>query len=139
MCIRASFLPPPDFHAPARLAISLSTGDNPTFALSSYFAVTSNAVQFGAGADFRLAVDTAIGLFELLAYARFDVLLVFDPPFFAADLVAGIEIKRNGATLFLAKLEASLTGPEPWRIAGLVEMQIVVTVRIPFQLSLIHI
>lgn len=127
------FLPPPDFHAPARLAIALSTGDNPTFALSSYFAVTSNAVQFGAGADFRLAVDTAIGLFELLAYARFDVLLVFDPPFFAADLVAGIEIKRNGATLFLAKLEASLTGPEPWRIAGLVEMQIIVTVRIPFQ------
>ena len=130
------FLPPPDFHAPARLAIALSSGDNPTFALSSYFAITSNAVQFGAGADFRLAADTALGLFELLAYARFDVLLVFDPPFFAADLVAGIEVKRNGATLFLAKLEASLTGPEPWRIAGLVEIQIVVPVRIPFQHTL---
>ncbi|MGN6152417.1 MAG: DUF6603 domain-containing protein [Lysobacteraceae bacterium] len=130
------FLPPPDFHAPARLAIALSSGENPTFALSSYFAITSNAVQFGAGADFRLAADTALGLFELLAYARFDVLLVFDPPFFAADLVAGIEVKRNGATLFLAKLEASLTGPEPWRIAGLVEIQIVVPVRIPFQHTL---
>lgn len=127
------FLPPPDFHAPARMSIALATGDNPTFALSAYFAVTSNAVQFGAGADFRLAADTALGLFELLAYARFDVLLVFDPPFFAADLVAGIEIKRNGATLFLARLEASLTGPEPWRIAGVVEAQIIVTVRIPFQ------
>lgn len=130
------FLPPPDFHAPARLAIALSSGENPTFALSSYFAITSNAVQFGAGADFRLAADTALGLFELAAYARFDVLLVFDPPFFAADLVAGIEVKRNGATLFLAKLEASLTGPEPWRIAGLVEIQIVVPVRIPFQHTL---
>lgn len=130
------FLPPPDFHAPARLAIALSSGENPTFALSSYFAITSNAVQFGAGADFHMQTDTPLGLFALAAYARFDVLLVFDPPFFAADLVAGIEVKRNGATLFLAKLEASLTGPEPWRIAGLVEIQIVVPVRIPFQHTL---
>ena len=130
------FLPPPDFHAPARMAIALSAGENPTFTLSSYFALTSNAVQFGAGADLHMQVDTALGLFSLAAYAQFDVLLIFDPPFFAADLIAGIEVKRNGATLFLARLEASLTGPEPWRVSGFVEVQIVVPLRIPFQATL---
>lgn len=130
------FLPPPDFHAPARMAIALSSGENPTFTLSSYFAITSNAVQFGAGADFHLQADTALGNFSLAAYAQFDVLLIFDPPFFAADLIAGIEVKRNGATLFLARLEASLTGPEPWRISGFVEVQIVVPLRIPFDHTL---
>lgn len=130
------FLPPPDFHAPPRLAIALSAGENPTFTLSSYFALTSNAVQFGAAADFSMRAETFLGVFTLAAYAQFDVLLVFDPPFFAADLIAGIEVKRNGATLFLARLEASLTGPEPWRINGLVEVQIIVPLRIPFDHTL---
>ena len=130
------FLPPPDFHAPARMAIALSAGENPTFTLSSYFAITSNAVQFGAGADLHMQVETALGVFSLAAYAQFDVLLIFDPPFFAADLIAGIEVKRNGATLFLARLEASLTGPEPWQVSGFVEVQIVVPLRFPFQATL---
>jgi hypothetical protein len=130
------FLPPPDFHAPPRMAIALSSGENPTFTLTSYFAITSNAVQFGAGADFHLQAETPLGVFALTAYAQFDVLLVFDPPFFAADLIAGIEVKRNGATLFLARLEASLTGPEPWRISGVVEVQIIVPLRIPFDHTL---
>lgn len=127
------FLPPPDFHAPARMGIALSAGENPTFTLTSYFAVTSNAVQFGAGADFRLAVETALGVFSVEAYAQFDVLLIFDPPFFAADLRAGIAIKCNDVVLFLARLEASLIGPEPWRISGFVEVQIIVPLRIPFE------
>lgn len=127
------FLPPPDFRAPPRLAIALSTGENPTFTLSSYFAITSNAIQFGAAADLHAQADTALGLFSVDAYAQFDVLLIFDPPFFAADLAAGVEIKRNGATLFLARLEASLTGPEPWRVAGVVEFQCIVPLRIPFE------
>lgn len=127
------FLPPPDFHAPPRLAIALSTGENPTFTLSSYFAITSNAIQFGAAADLHAQADTALGLFSVDAYAQFDVLLIFDPPFFAADLAAGVEIKRNGVTLFLARLEASLTGPEPWRVAGVVEFQCIVPLRIPFE------
>lgn len=127
------FLPPPDFHAPARMGIALSSGENPTFTLTSYFALTSNAVQFGAGADFRLAVETALGVFSVEAYAQFDVLLIFDPPFFAADLRAGIAIKRDGTVLFAARLEASLTGPEPWRINGFVEVQIIVPLRIPFE------
>lgn len=130
------FLPPPDFHAPPRMAIALSSGENPTFTLSSYFALTSNAVQFGAAADFSMRAETFLGVFTLAAYAQFDVLLVFDPPFFAADLIAGIEVKRNGATLFLARLEASLTGPEPWRISGIVEVQIIVPLRIPFDHTL---
>ncbi len=127
------FLPPPDFRAPPRLAIALSTGENPTFTLSSYFAITSNAIQFGAAADLHAQADTALGLFSVDAYAQFDVLLIFDPPFFAADLAAGVEIKRDGATLFLARLEASLTGPEPWRVAGVVEFQCIVPLRIPFE------
>lgn len=130
------FLPPPDFHAPARLGIALSSGENPTFTLTSYFALTSNAVQFGAGADFRLAVETMLGVFSVEAYAQFDVLLIFDPPFFAADLRAGIAIKRNGAVLFLARLEASLLGPEPWRINGFVEVQLLVPLHIPFSATL---
>jgi hypothetical protein len=127
------FLPPPDFHAPARMGIALSAGENPTFTLTSYFAVTSNAVQFGAGADFRMAVETTLGVFSVEAYAQFDVLLIFDPPFFAADLRAGIAIKCNDVVLFLARLEASLIGPEPWRISGFVEVQIIVPLRIPFE------
>lgn len=130
------FLPPPDFHAPARMGIALSSGENPTFTLTSYFALTSNAVQFGAGADFRMALDTPLGVFSVEAYAQFDVLLIFDPPFFAADLRAGIAIKRNGAVLLVARLEASLTGPEPWRIAGFVEVQIVVPLYFPFAATL---
>ena len=55
--------------------------------------------------------DTALGLFSVDAYAQFDVLLIFDPLFFAADLAAGVEIKRNGANdrLQLSHLTAEIT------------------------------
>jgi hypothetical protein len=108
------FQPPPGFPALRRLTLALSTGDNPRFTLQTYLALTSNSLQFGARADLYAE---ALG-FSLSGWLGFDVLVIFSPFSFIADLTAGFAIKRDTWVIASVTLEATFSGPTPWHLWG---------------------
>ena len=69
------FTPPAGFPTLDRLALSLTTGDNPRLTCEAYFALTSNTVQFGARANLYAA---AFG-FNVQGEAGYDVLIQLMP------------------------------------------------------------
>ena len=114
------FTPPPGFPALQRLAISLATSDNPRIRLETYFAVTSNSIQFGG----KLDVFVAAGPFTARGYAGLDALIELSPFHLVITLSVGIDIKWNGTPLMHAQLEGVLEGPNPWHAYGFVEFQV---------------
>ncbi len=130
------FTPPPGMPPRMRrLALGLTSGDNPRLTLETYFAVTSNTVQFGARAELYAATDTFAGTFAAQGMASFDALIQFEPFGFLAQLRALLCILRNGSPILSAELQANLSGPKPWHAEGFVEFQIVVKVRVPFEVT----
>jgi len=130
------FTPPPGMPPRMRrLALGLTSGDNPRLTLETYFAVTSNTVQFGARAELYAATDTFAGTFAAMGMASFDALIQFEPFGFLAQLRALLCILRNGSPILSAELQANLSGPKPWHAEGFVEFQIVVKVRVPFEVT----
>jgi hypothetical protein len=129
------FAPPPAFPTLRRLALSLATGDNPRIRLESYLALTSNTLQLGARAEIFASTSTAFGTFSGSAYLGFDTLVTFDPFQFVADLCAAIEISRDGQPFVFGRLAATLTGPGRWHAVGSVELQLLVKVRVGFDVS----
>lgn len=109
-----AYTPPPGFPTLSRLAISLSSGDNPTFSLQCYFAVTSNTLQFGAKA--QLAVDA--GPASLAGMMSFDVLIHLNPFGFEFDFAASLTIKVDGQELLGISVSGKISGPAPWYITG---------------------
>ncbi len=86
------FAPPAGVPALARVAIALSSGDNPRFSCEAYFALTSNTLQFGARAQLYAA---AYG-FSVQGDLGFDVLLSRAPLHFLADFHAQVQLKYEG-------------------------------------------
>ena len=115
------FAPPPSFPTLERLAISLANSDNPRLRLESYFALTANTVQFGARIDFYAKADTFVGTFSAAAFAGFDAMVQFQPFGFVADFCMGIELAHNGEPFLAASLYATISGPRPWHVTGVVE------------------
>ncbi|HJV95570.1 MAG TPA: DUF6603 domain-containing protein, partial [Albitalea sp.] len=103
------FAPPADFPQLERLTLSLTTGDNPRLTCESYFALTSNTVQFGAAAHLYAA---AYG-FSVVGDAGYDVLIQLDPFHFLADFFASMQLKRGSDNLFKVKVDGTLEGPAP--------------------------
>ncbi len=97
-----------------RMRAEIVLGPAVTATLSSYFAATSNSIQFGgsfnitATAEFLLVDYTATGWFD------FDVLFEFDPFRIVADLAAGCCVTAGGKELFGVDLEIHVEGPDPW-------------------------
>jgi hypothetical protein len=112
--LHPAFNPPPAFPKLERIAINLSSGDNPRLRLEAYFALTSNSVQFGARAELYAA---ALG-FSIHGEMGFDVLIQFDPFFFLAGFYAQLQLKRGSTNLFKVRLEGSLAGPRPLHLKG---------------------
>ena len=111
-----------------RLTISILSG-NPNLVLTTYFAVTSNTVQFGAAIDFYFKVSK----FKVLGYFGFDVLFQFSPFFFIASIRAGVEIVLGSTTLFSIRLEFELQGPTPWKAKGTASFKVLfLTVKVRF-------
>jgi hypothetical protein len=130
------FAPPSGFPALQRLTIALGTSDNPSIRLETYFAITSNTVQAGARLAAHAELDAGIfGLFSADAYLGFDALVTFRPFGFIVDLAGGIVICRNGAPLLGADFFLTLTGPQPMRACGYAEVHILVTIRIPVDIT----
>ena len=115
------FAPPPSFPTLERLAISLANSDNPRLRLESYFALTANTVQFGARINFYAKADTFVGTFSAAAFAGFDAMVQFQPFGFVADFCMGIELAHNGEPFLAASLYATISGPRPWHVTGVVE------------------
>jgi hypothetical protein len=103
------FTPPAGFPTLERIALSLTTGDNPRLTCDAYFALTSNTVQFGAHAYLYAA---AYG-FSVTGEAGFDVLIQLLPFHFLAEFFAGMQLRKGSRNLFKVKVEGALEGPLP--------------------------
>jgi len=127
------FTPPAGFPTIERLAISLTTGDNPRLTCDAYFALTSNTVQFGAHANLYAS---AAG-FSITGEAGFDVLIQLLPFHFLAEFYAGMQLKKGSTNLFKVKVEGALEGPLPLSVRAKCTFEILwwdVTVRVNFTL-----
>ena len=98
-----------------RLTLSLSRGDDLRVTLTSYFAVTSNTVQFGS--HLELYYRIARGL-HVEGYFGFDVLFQFNPFHVQAHVEAGVAIKYGSRELLSLHLSLDVTGPGPWHLWG---------------------
>jgi len=105
---------PADLQHMTRLTISLLSGDNPRISVQSYFAVTSNTVQFGARAELYAA---AAG-FNVYGFIGYDVLFQFDPFKFIASFAAGLALRRGDSVIMGISLSGELSGPSPFNAKG---------------------
>jgi hypothetical protein len=113
------FVPPAGVPSLPRVAIALSSGDNPRLSCEAYFALTSNTVQFGARAQFYAS---AIG-FILAGDVGFDVL--FDSPVhFIADFHSSVQLKHGSTNLFKVSVLGTLEGLRPLRLRGKASFEI---------------
>src|SRR6185503_9329576 len=101
----------PDLH---RLSVSIGDGDNPRISANSYFAVTSNTVQFGANVE---AYASAAG-FAIHGYLGYDVLIVISPFSFEFDFSAGFDVTFEGHSLCGLHVDGLFAGPRPWHLHG---------------------
>jgi hypothetical protein len=105
---------PDGFRDMARIGISLLSDDNPRLKVESYFAVTSNTVQFGA----RVELYAEAGGFNVYGFLGYDVLFQFDPFLFVAKLSGGIALRRGSSVIAGVNISATLSGPTPWDARG---------------------
>ena len=108
------FAPPANCPALERVAIALSSGNNPRLVCEAYFAITSNTVQFGA----RAALYASAAGFSVEGEVALDVLVQLMPLHFIADFQARLQLKRGSRNLFMVGLKGSLEGPRPLRVSG---------------------
>lgn len=95
--------------------------DNPKIMLGSYFAITDNSVQFGAGVDFFFQKDfgSIIGNIKLEGAGGFDALILFRPKFyFECGLYLRLNLSRNDTKLFFLSLDAHFSGPNVFHLYG---------------------
>ena len=105
---------PDGFKNMARIGISLLSDDNPRLKVETYFAVTSNTVQFGA----RTELYAAAAGFNVYGFLGFDVLFQFDPFRFVARLYGGIALREGTDVIAGINITAQLAGPTPWDARG---------------------
>lgn len=133
--LHPAFNPPPNFPKLERIALNLSTGDNPRFRCESYFALTANTVQFGARAELYAAASG----FSIQGETGFDVLIQLDPFHFLAEYHAQVQLKRGSTNLFKVRVEGALAGPRPLHIKGKATFEVLwMDVSIRFDKTLIE-
>lgn len=108
------FAAPPGVPALDRVAIALSSGENPRLRCEAYFALTSNTVQFGARAQLHAA---AYG-FAIDGDVGFDVLIQRSPFAFIAEFHASIALSYGTSHLFSVDVDGELQGPRPLVLRG---------------------
>ena len=108
------FTPPSDLPKLARIAIALSSGNNPRLTCEAYFAITANTMQFGARAELYAA---AYG-FSIEGDIGYDVLIEIAPLHFIAEFDAKVQLKHGSSNLFSVSVKGALEGPRPLRVSG---------------------
>ena len=95
-----------------RMAVSIGDGDNPRISSNSYFAVTSNTLQFGANTE----AFASAGGFSVHGYLGYDVLVVYSPFSFTFDFKASFDVAVDGLTLTAFDIDGTFSGPRPWHL-----------------------
>jgi hypothetical protein len=98
----------------ARMSISIGDGDNPRISSNSYYAITSNSIQFGANVE----AYAEAGGFSVHGYLGFDLLFILSPFSFEFDFSAGFDVAFEGATLLGLNVDGTISGPTPWHFHG---------------------
>ena len=98
----------------ARLGMDLSPLPLIELRSESYFAITSNTVQFGA----RIELVAEVAECGLRGHLGLDVLIQLDPFRFVASVSIGIALTVFGEELVGIALDLTLEGPAPWRARG---------------------
>lgn len=113
---------PPPLNLPTlrRLSLQLTSGDNPRLTLETYFAITSNTVQFGA----KIELLASAGSFSVYGFLSFDVLFQFNPFYFIASISAKLALLAGGSEFASISLDFTLEGPTPWRAHGTAKLKI---------------
>jgi hypothetical protein len=112
--------PPMNLPTMARLSLQLNWGDVVRLRLETYFAVTSNTVQFGV----RLEVWAGSGKFNVYGFLSFDVLFQFNPFRFVAQIGAMLALRVGSKSIASIKLSMALEGPTPWRAKGTAKLKL---------------
>lgn len=109
------FSPPPlPFPSPKRISISLLSTPISRVRTETYFAVTSNTVQFGGRTEVFFGLDAL----NAQGHFGFDALFQFSPFHFIIEISASFSVNVFGAGLFSVGINGSLDGPQPWHIKG---------------------
>lgn len=110
-----SFTPPPlDLPTLRRISVRILDFDWARIRIDSYFAVTSNTVQFGARAELFFGVDGC----NVSGHIGYDVLFQFSPFYFNALVSGSLNLEVIGVDVLSINLRLSLEGPSPWRARG---------------------
>jgi hypothetical protein len=109
-----AYKPPTGLGSLTRLSVNLLNGDNPRLRLETYFAITSNTVQFGA----RIELYAKKGKFNVYGFLSFDTLFQFSPFYFIAEVQAGLALRVGSHTIMGIRLSLTLSGPTPWNARG---------------------
>lgn len=116
-----SFKTPSGLTGMKRLTLNLLGGNNPRLTLTSYFAVTSNSVQFGAKVEVYVKVSKKL---TAEGYLSFDALFQFNPFYTHILAAAYMALKWKGKDKMSVTVKISLEGPTPWIVDGLAEIKI---------------
>lgn len=126
------FTPPAGFPELQRITIDMPSGIVSKLRLAAYLAITSNSIQLGANLDVFIGVSG----FGLSGHLGFDALLQRHPFHFEADISGSVALTAGGDDLASVNLDATLTGPAPYHIAGKFKVHIVFfTVHVSFNHS----
>lgn len=106
--------PPLPFPEPPRIAVSILNESYARVRIEGYFAVTSNAVMFGARAELFFGLSE----FKIEGHLAFDALFQFNPFFFSFSMSFSLSVKVFGVGLFSVGFSGLLEGPTPWFIQG---------------------
>lgn len=108
------FTPPAGFPSLNRVTINMPSGIVSKMRLAAYLAITSNTMQFGAALDVYIGVSGC----GISGHLGFDALLQLSPFQFSADISGSVAVTVGGDDLASVSLDATLSGPAPWHIAG---------------------
>ena len=121
-----AYTPPPlQLGSLQRLGITIFAG-NPRLRAETYFAITSNTVQWGARAELYFGVDA----FNIYGFIGYDVLIQFDPFRFIATLAAMLAVRTGSDVLMGIRIDALLEGPAPWHAKGTGHFEISIIISI---------
>lgn len=121
-------VPPNNLPALQRMSVSLCDTDSLQVKFESYFAVTSNSVQFGAASSLR----AEMGKFFAKGDVGFDVLVLFNPFYFEVGIYFKAEAGMNSRVYTSCDIDAHLTGPNSWHVWGKASFRIIIKINFSF-------
>jgi hypothetical protein len=109
------FSPPPlPFPTPSRVALNILNTDYARILMTGYFAITTNTVQFGAGAELYFGFSCC----NVRGNFAFDALIQFSPTYFIIQVSTEVSLRVFGMGLFSINLQLAVDGPSPWHANG---------------------